>query len=165
MENAAEALKIAFAMLIFVIAITITFSLTSQAKQTADVVLYHSDKTNYYDHVASKEVNRKVSVDTVISTLYRYYKESINVIIVLGDDEERFDGNRMKDKKSIKNIETDLEEFVTNNLLTADNAGKMFTEEFVEAPIGGQYVTGDDGTQIIVQSGGKQVYVTYTIEP
>lgn len=82
MENAADALKIAFAVLIFVIAITMTFMLISQAKSTADAVLFMGDKTNYYAYYPGvTEEGRKVSIDTVISTVYKYYKESFWVTI------------------------------------------------------------------------------------
>ena len=75
MENAADALKIAFAVFIFVIAITITFTIVSQAKSTADSVFYHRDETNFYEYSYSKgdtEKNRIVSVSEIIPTLYRY---------------------------------------------------------------------------------------------
>ena len=75
MENATDALKIAFAIFVFVIAITIAFSLISQARTTADHILFYADKTNFYDKLDSKEQNRVVSISDVISTLYKYYKE------------------------------------------------------------------------------------------
>ena len=55
MENATDALKIAFAIFVFVIAITLTFSLISQAKSTSDYVLSYSDRTNFYEHSDSKD--------------------------------------------------------------------------------------------------------------
>ncbi len=48
MENAVDALKIAFGVLVFVIALTVAFALLSQAKATSDIMLFASDKTNYY---------------------------------------------------------------------------------------------------------------------
>lgn len=93
MENAADALKIAFAIFVFVVAITITFSMISQAKSTADYVLFYSDKTNFYEHLNSKEKNRVVSVSEVVSALHRYEKESIGVIVKLGADTYTFDLN------------------------------------------------------------------------
>ena len=48
MENASDALKMAGAVLIFIIALTIVFSLISQIKTTSDSVLFNSDKLNYY---------------------------------------------------------------------------------------------------------------------
>lgn len=44
MENAVDALKIAFGVLVFVIALTVAFALLSQAKATSDIMLFASDK-------------------------------------------------------------------------------------------------------------------------
>lgn len=80
MENAADALKIAFAVLVFAMAITMTFMSISQAKATADAVISMTDKTNYYDYYEGTDENI-VGIDTLISTLYRYHKESFWVTI------------------------------------------------------------------------------------
>lgn len=80
MENATDALKIAFAMLIFAIAITIIFIMMSQAKSTADSVTYYTDKTNFYYWNDSSEI-KKVSLDQLICNLYNYYKEDIRIAI------------------------------------------------------------------------------------
>ena len=81
MENAVDALKIAAAVLVFVIALTIAFALLSQAKATSDIMLFASDKTNYYTYSnkAENTEGRIVGADVVISSLYRYYKESVVV--------------------------------------------------------------------------------------
>ena len=91
MENAADALKIAFAILIFVIAITIVFTMISKVKSTADDVLFYADDTNYQQHVNSRETNRTVSKAEVVSALHRYNKESLAVTVRLGSDEYIFD--------------------------------------------------------------------------
>ena len=49
MENAADALKIAFAILVFMMGISILFSLVASLKQSADEILYYSDGTNLYN--------------------------------------------------------------------------------------------------------------------
>ena len=61
MENATDALKMAFAVFVFIIALSIVFSLISQAKETADTVLFYSDKTNYYDWETGNLEERKNS--------------------------------------------------------------------------------------------------------
>ena len=43
MENATEALKTAFAVLVFVIAITVTFSMFSSARKAADTITASQD--------------------------------------------------------------------------------------------------------------------------
>lgn len=159
MENAADALKIAFAIFVFVVAITVTFGIISQAKSTADTVLYYSDDTNFYEHLSSKDSNRIVSVSEVISALYRYYKESLCVTVDLNGNSTTFDLNNSS--ATITAIENDIAEYVDNNLLELENA--TFTEEFVEVPISGIYDEGEDGSEIILSSGGNKVYVTYTL--
>ena len=59
MENASDALKMAFACLVFVIALTSTFSLISRIKETADKILFYSDKMNYYEWVKGNSKERK----------------------------------------------------------------------------------------------------------
>ena len=92
MENAVDALKIAAAVLVFVIALTIAFALLSQAKATSDIMLFASDKTNYYTYSnkADNTEGRIVGADVVISSLYRYYKESVVVRIVEGTNITEF---------------------------------------------------------------------------
>lgn len=83
MDNAIDALKIAFAVLVFVIAISISMRVFSQAKTVSDEVFYMTDKTNFYDYTSGDKSpeGRIVSGESIIPTLYRYYKENFNVII------------------------------------------------------------------------------------
>lgn len=116
MENAAEALKMAAAILIFIIAIASTFSLFGTAKQTADSIITMRDKQAYLDsaevdngilYTSTSSVesgnaygvndkgDRIVSVDDVVSTILRYNKEKYGVTIIDIDGEAlaRFDSN------------------------------------------------------------------------
>lgn len=161
MENIADSLKIAFAVFIFVIAITITFYFISQAKTTSDTVLYYADDTNFYDYADSAETNRTVSVAEVISTLYRYYKESVAVTIKLANNNvTTFD--LTNSNANMSEIENNLATYINDNLLKLDN--KNFKEEFIEVPISGIYAIGEDNTEIKLTSGGRKVYVTYTLQ-
>ena len=82
MENAIEALKMAFAFLVFVMALTVSIIAFGNVKKTADVVLYAKDETNYYEYIKDSEItgkaaeNRIVGLETIIPTLYKYYKEN-----------------------------------------------------------------------------------------
>lgn len=174
MENATDALKIAFAIFVFVIAITVAFSLISQAKTTSDHILFYADKTNFYDRLDSKETNRVVSTSDVISTLYKYYKESLGVTIELGsNDTYKFDLNLSKSDlekfglsqapATEKEAENMIEKFINDKLLK-NYANDKFVEEFVEVPISGIYEFGEDDTEITLSSGGKKVYITYRLK-
>lgn len=160
MENAADALKIAFAVFVFVIAITLLFLLTSQAKETADYVLYYNDETNF--HIPFDGGEREVSVSEIISTLYRYYKESISITININSSSETFD-LATETYSTEQAIQERIRTYIEDKLLLLPENSK-FTEEFVEVPISGIYMTGEDGTQITLSAGGSKVYVTYTLK-
>ena len=90
MEHASEALKLAFAVIVFTIAISLTMSIFGKAKNTADVVLSSSDKLEYYIENSYgisnfKSGNRIVGVETVIPTLYKYDKERYKIVFKKGN--------------------------------------------------------------------------------
>lgn len=83
MENATDAIKIAFAVMVLVIALSVSIMSFNKVKATSDVVLYAEDETNYYDYqgITGKESeNRIVGLETIIPTLYNYYKENYTVV-------------------------------------------------------------------------------------
>lgn len=83
MENAVEAMKMGFAMLLFVMAMSASMYLLNSASSTSQVLLYYADETNYLDNIEiqSDITKRTVDVETIIPTLYRYYKENFAVQI------------------------------------------------------------------------------------
>lgn len=88
MENATEALMMAFAVLVFVIALTVAITSFNQVKAISDVVLYSKDETNYYDYqgaTGKAAQNRIVGLETIIPTLYKYYKENYTVVFRQGN--------------------------------------------------------------------------------
>jgi len=83
-DNASQALMMAFALFVFVIALSLTMYLIGRITETAEILTFRTDKTNYYDNVAvvgNEGIERYVSTETVIPTLYRYYKENFCVKI------------------------------------------------------------------------------------
>ena len=84
MENAADALKMAAAVLIFVLAISIAILSFGQVRQTADTVLNYKDREteyidgNYYYKASGTE--KSVSLETVIPTVFRVYLENYKVV-------------------------------------------------------------------------------------
>lgn len=82
MENAVDALKMAFSVFVLMIAIAVAVSSFSMAKTASDVIMYSKDTTNFYDYyeeTGKKEESRIVGIETIIPTLYRYYKENYKV--------------------------------------------------------------------------------------
>lgn len=86
MENAIEALKMAFAFLSFILALTVSIIAFNKVKATSDIVLYSKDETNYYEYIKDNDIsgkaseNRIVGLETIIPTLYKYYKENYTVV-------------------------------------------------------------------------------------
>ena len=163
MENAVDALKIAFGVLVFVIALTIAFALLSQAKATSDIMLFASDKTNYYTYSneADNSAGRIVGADVVISSLYRYYKESVVVRIVEGTNITEFNtetdgGLSQRERKKRVN------DWIETN---SDILDGTFLETFDEVKKSGEYIVAEDGSELTVQSGQTSIYITYTKQP
>lgn len=89
MENAAEALKIAFAVLMFVAALSLSISSFSSAKTAIDNIITMRDKTQKYMYVTpAKSSNRIVGVETVIPTMYKAYQENFRIVFMQKDGEE-----------------------------------------------------------------------------
>ena len=94
MEDAVEAIKMAFTMIVFAMALSVSMIAFSTTSAAAESIAYVSDKSNYYsnlqfvDEKYYDDVNymtsRIVKADTVIPTLYRYYKENFSVKIYDG---------------------------------------------------------------------------------
>ena len=100
MENAVDALKMAFAAIVFVIAVTVAFTAFSQARWVADLILYTSDRTNYEERIGvlqNADV-RTVGIETVISSIKRYRIENEDYSVVIKD----------KDGEILKNGTTEL---------------------------------------------------------
>lgn len=83
MENASKALIMAGAMLIFVLALTISISSFSVARQTTQTIVEETDREYDYTYVpinyennGRTVINRTVGVETIVPTLYRAYKEN-----------------------------------------------------------------------------------------
>lgn len=99
MENATEALYMAFAVLVFVVALTLSMTMFSQAKETADSILYSRDKNSFLEYDTSRQDKyRIVGLETVIPTLYRYYKENYTVVF----KDARNNSNYIKDLNNAK---------------------------------------------------------------
>ena len=81
MENITEALKIAFGVMMFVLALTLSISCFSQARVAIDNVITIKDRESEYTYVktSSNTKNRIVSVETIIPTIYKAYKENFSI--------------------------------------------------------------------------------------
>lgn len=153
MENASDALKIAFAVFVFIIALSIVFSLITKIKNTADTVLWYSDKTNYYSWTDEKiDDGRIVGEDTVISSLYTQVDEKLFIQIDDGSNTEIFEPSLLTEDVSKR------QKYINEKLNTGTNTYK---ENVIEITTSGVYRTAEDGTKIIIQPGTTRTYVIY----
>lgn len=155
MENAANALLTAFAVLIFVVALSITFTSLSQAKTTADIVLFYSDRENFQKPLPSdpddfENGGRLVGVDTVIATIARCSKEKFSVKIIDEEKEYKFE----YDVQTEEEIKLEIERFIQ------EYTGSSYRETYVEVTTRGTTYLGEDGTQL-EENVGKKIYITY----
>lgn len=86
MENAADALKMAAAVLVFVFALGIGISSFSQARETAQILIDYTDRetsTQYTEDIGTTE--RVVGKETIVPTIYRAYKENYKILFYYSD--------------------------------------------------------------------------------
>ncbi|MBR1802772.1 MAG: hypothetical protein IJ777_02220 [Clostridia bacterium] len=85
MENAVQALKMAFAVFVFIIALTLIIIMIGRVNSVSQIVLAHSDKTSYYRYEVynqNEDKHRIVGLETVIPSLYKYYRENYTVLFL-----------------------------------------------------------------------------------
>lgn len=116
MENSADALKIVLAVFAFVLALTVAISMLSQLNQTSKIVLNSSDITNYYEYkiATNEEKSRTVGLETIIPTLYKYYKENYTVLFL------KEDGTPLNLYKSQTNIKGWAQQGIVGKYYTSD---------------------------------------------
>lgn len=86
MENAVEALKIAFAVMMFVSALTLSISSFSAANTAAKTIVDMTDREAEYTYVKpSENLSRIVGIETVASTIYSSLNENIRIYFMESD--------------------------------------------------------------------------------
>lgn len=133
MENVDEALKMAGAVLLFVLAISIIIFAFGQVRESADTIIDYRDReTSYIDGNYYYEGNgqsRNVGLETIIPSIYRAYLENYKIVFVgLNKPIYKVNGT---DKYSL-----DLENIDGNNLALANDEKKA---EFLQGVLYGKY--------------------------
>lgn len=81
MENAADALQMAAAVLIFVLALSISINAFGEARQTSQIMVQYNDREYNYTYVEDNgSTERIVSLESIIPTVYKSYSENYKVI-------------------------------------------------------------------------------------
>lgn len=110
MDNAAEALYMGAAVLVFMVALSLTLSSFSTFRNDLEDLILAEEKvdaaqstdstgkTSYINYISSSEECRTVGIETVANSLYRVYKENYMVVLKL-DDYSEFTSTNGKLKK------------------------------------------------------------------
>ena len=125
MENAADALKMAAWVLIFVGALSIIINAFGMARQTTDILISYNDNEYYTDYVEQGNTERKVGYETIIPAIYRAYKENYKIIFLNNDGTPMYFYENKNTKEQINYI--DLEKQNVGN----DTAKEEFIKYIV----------------------------------
>jgi len=166
MDNAADFLKTAFAVLIFIIGVSVTFSMVSKVSTASKTILKNSDRNTYFRPMteAQESKSRKVTNDTVISMINRIEQESFCVTINDNSTTWFFDIERSKTTKNGIIVEMTLDQIIDEYITETINETITFKETFTEQVYEGIYKTADDGTTLVVAQGAAKLHITYTKE-
>lgn len=106
MENAVDALKMAGAAMLFILAFTVAMVMFSKARDTSDAVLESLQLKDFFSRVdpLDENVTREVGIETIIPTLYRYCQSDENIMVrIVG---KKADGTKTEYQVFDQSIET-----------------------------------------------------------
>lgn len=85
MENATDALHMAAAVLIFVLALSLSINAFGEVRQTAQTIIQYKDREYDYSYVdQAGSTQRKVGIESIIPSIYKAYKENYKIIFETG---------------------------------------------------------------------------------
>ena len=99
MENAVDALKMAAAVMIFVLALSVSINAFSEARIASTTLLDYTDrefflgKSDYYN---SDTKNRIVGVETIIPAIYKAYSDESYKLVFLNNNDEPIELYKLK---------------------------------------------------------------------
>ena len=87
MENAVDALHMAFGVFIFVLALSVSINAFGEARLTSELVLNYQDREYYSEYVQENKdsdgnilTERIVGLENIIPTIYKAYKENYKIV-------------------------------------------------------------------------------------
>lgn len=160
MENITDALKMAGAAMLFIIAFSITIMLFTKARQTTDAVLDNLKLSDFFPKVEALEENttREVGIETIIPTLYRYCQADDNIRIRILDT----DGNELQV------FDQEIESLVLKGLedKTGDTKYYNYLKNLYDTPTEKAYMFGapwaDQNKQYYLERINAYIYGTKT---
>lgn len=80
MENAIDALYIGVAVLIFVVALSVSINAFGNARATSQAVLDMKDREYDYTYIQGDSTERIVGCETIVPSIYKAYKEHYKIV-------------------------------------------------------------------------------------
>ena len=144
MENAIDALYIGVAVLIFVVALSVSINAFGNARATSQAVLDMKDREYDYTYIQGDSTERIVGCETIVPSIYKAYKEHYKIVFTFNNEEFYL---YKKDDEKINYIDLEQEvlggnqEDFINALLYGDKCQKFLTirDEFKDK--NGQNIT------------------------
>ncbi len=140
MENATDALKMAGAVLLFVLAISIIILSFGQVRESADTIIDYRDReTSYIEgnyYYEGNKNSRIVGLETIIPSIYRAYLENYKIVFssdILGKPIYKINGN----EKHLIDLENSSNE---TNITLGNDEAKV---EFIQGILYGKNVYDD----------------------
>lgn len=117
MENAADALKMAAAVLIFVLALSISINAFGEVRQISQTILDYRDREYDYTYVEKNDTTERiVGAETIIPTIYRAYKENYKIVFDINGIESIYEKKNAQAPGGTEKINTiDLKKQVLGN--------------------------------------------------
>lgn len=155
MENATEALYMGAAVLIFVVALTISINAFGNVRSTSQAVLDMRDREYDYTYVDDNNgtTERIVSGESIVPSIYKAYKESYKIIFKYNNPRETYCLYRKKDDSG--------NEIPINYIdLTKENVGAEGPETFIKALLYGEEAfTANDWTNLQNKFKDNSIYL------
>lgn len=166
MENAVEALKIAFAVMMFVVALSLSISSLSIANSAVDAIINLNDRETEYTYVEPTSSNRTVGVETVVTSMYKAYQESFDIHfyksngepLIIYDSKDGVGINYINGSEVFANSQEAIEHL--NQILGAGLYESLSSKKF-EEKLGEYYITQSENTPNANKV--KKRVITYTI--
>ena len=112
MENAVDALKIAAAVLVFVVALSISINAFGQVRIVSKTLLDYTDREYDYTYVENNgSTKRIVGLESIIPTIYKSYKENYKIVF---DPSVMSGGVYKKDNNEVYTIDLENETIAGN---------------------------------------------------
>lgn len=132
MENAIDALHIAMAVMIFVLALSISIHAFGEVRQSSQIILDYKDREYDYTYVEENGTTRRtVGIETIVPAIYKAYKENYKIVF----DTTKIGQTGLYQKKSVDGTDISIFSIDLENEVLGSDSQK---EEFITAILYGK---------------------------